>query len=248
MCERYSWIEKDGHVLFLTPYDVFETERGRQLQKHTPSRKDWHGHGAIRWYYDLTGGTNCECTDFSTPANFPPELASAIKDGRMWGFGITEEMLEMLTTAARAEYEKIQQAARAEYEKVQQAAWAEYEKIEQTAWAEYEKIQKAAWAEYETLQQPAWAVYQKIQQPAWAEYDKAKQAAWAEYEKVRQAAWVEYEKVQQPAWAEYDKAKQAAWAEYKKIQQAARAEYETVLVSHFVALFARKSNRIKAWR
>lgn len=102
MCERYSWIEKDGKVLFLTPADVFDTDRGKAMQKWNPRREDWHGHGAIRWFYKLTGGTDRECTDFRTPNNFPPDLAEAIRDGRMWRFGITDEMLAMLTRKALA--------------------------------------------------------------------------------------------------------------------------------------------------
>jgi hypothetical protein len=101
MCERYSWIEKDGEAIFLTAYDVFDTKRGRELQKYTTCPSDWYGHGAIREYYGLVGGSERECDDFTTPTNFPPELVAAIKAGRMWGFGITESMLSMLTDAAR---------------------------------------------------------------------------------------------------------------------------------------------------
>jgi hypothetical protein len=101
MCERYSWIEKDGEAIFLTAYDVFDTKRGRELQKYTTCPSDWYGHGAIREYYGLVGGSERECEDFTTPTNFPPELVAAIKAGRMWGFGITEPMLSMLTDAAR---------------------------------------------------------------------------------------------------------------------------------------------------
>lgn len=112
MCERFSWIEKDGEVLFLTPYDVFETRRGKQLQKHTPSAEDWHGHGAIRWFYlNLKGGVERECTNFSSPKNFPPELVKAIKAGQMWGFGVTDKMLVMLHKPAWAEYDKVHNAA-----------------------------------------------------------------------------------------------------------------------------------------
>ena len=147
MCERYSWIEKDGEVIFLTADDVFKTKRGKALQKHT-CQDDWYGHGAVRWYYHFTDGIDRECTDFSTPKNFPAELVEAIKDGKMWGFGITEKMKAMLLAPA----------------------WAEYKKIQQSAWAEYEKIQKSAfsWAKFMKLQPSAWAKYQKTAQKNFA--------------------------------------------------------------------------------
>ena len=123
-------------VLFLTPYDVFNTKRGKQLQKHPPLKEDWHGHGAIRWFYsNLKGGVERECTDFSSPTNFPPELVKAIKAGRMWGFGITNEMRAMLRKPALAEYDKVCNAALAECDKVRNAAWAEYDKVRIAAFA-----------------------------------------------------------------------------------------------------------------
>ena len=137
MCERYSWIMIDGKAVFLTAHDVYHTKRGRELRKHTPSSDDWHGHGAIRWYEGIPNkkGVDRECTDFSSPRNFPPELALAIKDGKMWGFGITKKMVCMLRKSARAEYNKAYSTARAECEKACSTAYAKYNKACSTAWA-----------------------------------------------------------------------------------------------------------------
>ena len=130
MCEFVSWVEKDGKVFFLTGEDVFETKRGKELQKYCKSADDFPGHGAIRWYYNFTGGTDKECTDFSSPDNFPNEIVAAIKSGKMRGLSIEEQLL---TRPAWAEYEKIEQPAWAEYEKIEQLALAEYKKIRQSA-------------------------------------------------------------------------------------------------------------------
>ena len=143
MCERYSWLNVDGKTVFLTARDVFHTKRGCELREYTPSRNDWYGHGAIRWYYDLpyTVGTEHECTDFLTPKNFPVEIVDAIKAGEMWEFGITDDMTVMLLKRARAEYGK----ARAEYGKACTKARNEaYNKV----WPEYGKACNEAWAEY----------------------------------------------------------------------------------------------------
>ena len=192
MCQQFSWIIKDKKVVFLTAKDVFHSKRGRELRKHTTYTEDWHGHGAIRWFYSFVGGKDYECTDFSTPDNFPASMVKAIKLGHMWEFGITQDMHVMLKQPALAEYTKIKQQAWAEYEKIERQAWAEYEKIKQPAWAEYTKIKQQAWAECTKIKQPAWVEYTKIEQQALAEYTKIEQAAWAEAwsdTKNRIASW-----------------------------------------------------------
>jgi cell division septum initiation protein DivIVA len=219
MCEFISYIEKNGEVLFLTGDDVFNTKRGKQLQKHCKSADDLTGHGAIRWYFGiddkpLEGGKERECTDFSSPANFPKPIVKAIKAGLMAGFkdGTPQELL---TNTARAEYDKITNPARAEYLKITNPALAEYDKIKNTARAEYDKI---------------------------------KNTAWAEYEKITNTAWAEYDKITNTARAEYNKITNTARAEYNKITNPALAEYEKITNTAFWALFADVNNRNHEWR
>ena len=143
MCEFVSWIEKDSEVVFLTGDDVFRSKRGKELQSYSGSSDDLYGHGSIRWYYNFKGGQQRECTDFSSPSNFPKVIVDAIKNGSMRGLGLPRELL---SKSAYAKYEKIVRPALAEYDKIQQSAWAEYEKIKQSAYAEYNKIvQPAFW-------------------------------------------------------------------------------------------------------
>ena len=158
MCDFISWIEHQGDIYFLTNQEL-NTKEGRELKEYlgTAFYDDIKGHGAIDRYWGLKGkGVHKECTDFSTPDNFPPVIVEAIKKGLFEGIGAAEGIL---TPTAWAEYKKVQQPAMAEYEKVQQPAWAEYEKVEQAAWAEYEKAIQAAMAEYKKVQQAAfWAL------------------------------------------------------------------------------------------
>ena len=179
MCDFISWIEHQGDIYFLTNQEL-NTKEGRELKEYlgTAFYDDIKGHGAIDRYWGLKDkGIHGECTDFSTPDNFPPVIVEAIKKGLFEGIGAAEGILTP-------------------------TAWAEYKKAEQAVWAEYEKVQQAAMAEYKKVQQPAIAEYEKVQQPAWAEYEKVQQPAWAEYKRVEQAVWAEYEKVQQAAfWA-----------------------------------------------
>jgi hypothetical protein len=186
MCEDVSWIEYQNNVYFLQNSDL-ETKEGQKLL--LPEVKaDVMGHGAIEAYYPelKDKGQHKECTDFSTPKNFPKKIVKAIKEGKRTSFGIH---LDILNDNGKKVYEKIKQLALAEYEKIEQPAWAEYEKIKQLALAEYEKIKQLALAEYMKIQQSALAEYMKIQQSALAEYMKIQQPAWAEYEKIQQLAF-----------------------------------------------------------
>ncbi len=198
MCEFLSWIEKDDKVYYLTSKQIYETLRGKQLQRFCGDADDHVGHGAIRFYYRLAvgEGKNKECTDFSTPANFPTKIAQAVKDMKFRGMATPSELL---TEQAWAEYEKVTEQALAEYDKVRQPAYTEHEKVRQQAYAEYEKIRRQAWVEYNKVTQPALAEYDKVTEQAWVEYNKVTQPAYAEHDRVRQQAWAEYEKVKQQA-------------------------------------------------
>ena len=230
MCDYISWIAKGDEVLFLTGDDVFNTKRGRELQKYCISQNDLTGHGAIRWYFGkddkpLEGGKERECTDFSTPDNFPKIIVKAIKRGEMWGFK-DGTPARLLTAPALAEYQKVTAPAEAEYQKVRDAAEAEYQKVTAAALAEYKKVRDAALAEYQKVTAAALAEYQKVTAPALAEYKKVRDAAEAEYQKVTAAALAEYKKVTAPAEAEYQKVTDAA----------------------FWTLFADVNNRNPKWR
>jgi len=54
----------------------------------------------------------------------------------------------LLSSSARAEYERVADAAWAEYDRAKTAALAEYNRVRAAAWAEYERARDAAWAEY----------------------------------------------------------------------------------------------------
>ena len=93
MCEFMSWVEKGEKVYFLTPAMIQDTPKGQAWLKYEGDKTDnWEddqkGHGAIRWFFDLQNreGEEHECTDFSSPANFPTEIVKAIKAGEFRGY------------------------------------------------------------------------------------------------------------------------------------------------------------------
>ncbi len=171
MCEFISWIEKDGAVLFLTWNDLFTGERGRETREFYQDRHDWVGHGAIRFYYKLleNAGRNRECTDFSTPDNFPAEIVAAIRRGAM--MDLAEPPEKLLCDTAWAKYANVCEAAWAKYAKVCEAAWAKYAKVYKAGRAKYAKVCEAGRAEFTNLREAAWAEHVKIRCAALAEYE-----------------------------------------------------------------------------
>jgi hypothetical protein len=119
MCHFVSWVESGKAVFYLTHKQVWETERGKELREHCGNKEDYVGHGAIRFYYKLgeVKGRNCEVTDFSSTANLPEEIVSAIKNGEFAGMATPEGLLS--------------QPALAECQQVEQSAWAEYQQVVQ---------------------------------------------------------------------------------------------------------------------
>lgn len=190
MCEFISWIEKNDSVLFLTYNDIYNTRKGRELREFCKSEYDLFGHGAIRFYYGLENGVEKECTDFSTPDNFPPDIVDAIKKGLFAGLGVA---LELLTKSALSKYAKVRNLAYVKYEKVQKPAYTKYEKVRDSAYAEYVKVRDSAYAREsayaEEVRESAYTKYRKAQESALADYVKVHKPASAEYKKVRNAAF-----------------------------------------------------------
>ena len=187
MCEFISWIEKEGTVLFLNPNDVYDTKRGKELQDYCKDNRDLIGHGAIKWFYSITTDVaERECIDFSSPNNFPPEIADAIKKGLMAGFdvpfpkGLLAGAAEGSRDEARAAYDE----ARAAYNEARDAyneARAAYDE----ARAAYNEA-RAAYDKARDAYDKARAAYNK----AVAAYNKASDAcdkASAAYNKASDA-------------------------------------------------------------
>ena len=83
MSEFVSYIKVNDVLFYLTKKE-FNSKRGLELKAHLGSQyyQDGMGHGAVNWFFDLKGkGEHKECTDFSSPSNFPTEIAEAIKAG-----------------------------------------------------------------------------------------------------------------------------------------------------------------------
>lgn len=169
MCERYSWIKEGNQVIFLTADDVFDTKAGKELQQYCGREEDYVGHGAIRHYYNFTGGIEKECTDFTTPANFPKKLVQAILTGKMVGLGVTVEMLDIFMPKNKKKL--LQDTGLYKAWAARDKARAAYNKAE-TA---YDKAE-TAYDKARTAYDKAWAAYAKAR----TAYDKAETAKQSE--------------------------------------------------------------------
>ena len=123
MCQPISWIEKQGHIFFLTSKDL----RGKTFAEFKKYNSYWAedivGHGAIEYFYpESKDGTKFEVNDLTKPKAFPEEIVIAMKQGLFRGL-FTDEKL--LLKRASAEYNKIEQGASAEYNKIEQGAFWE---------------------------------------------------------------------------------------------------------------------------
>lgn len=90
MCEFVSWVEHEDKLYYLTA-NLLNTKEGRALKKFlgTAYAEDITGHGAIERYFGIKG-VHRECTDFSSPKNFPAEIVKAMKSGAFRGIGIPD--------------------------------------------------------------------------------------------------------------------------------------------------------------
>ena len=155
MCEFVSWIEKSPKkILFLTDDLIFNTEKGKLLQKQA-SKDDLQGHGAIRFYFGLESGEGKqrECTNFSDSANFPQAIIKAIKAGQM--FGMAEDPpMGLLTPAAQADYKAKRAPLEADYKAKRAPLDADYEAKRAPLEADYEAKRALLYADYKAKRAP----------------------------------------------------------------------------------------------
>jgi hypothetical protein len=77
MCNFISWIEKDNKLFYLTDKEVFSAHGREKLSGWRDN--DVLGHGAIREFWGLKYGFECEENDFWTD-DLPEELINLINN------------------------------------------------------------------------------------------------------------------------------------------------------------------------
>ena len=144
MCEFLSWIEYKEEIIYITAADL-ETSKGKKLLKDV-GWEDIKGHGAIRKFFTIPDGkgTNKECTDFSTPTNFPKEIVRDIKKGLFIGFGTPSGILiDPIDKAYRTQKNTLYKAYRAQKDTLYKAYEAQIDPIDKAYRTQKNTIDKA---------------------------------------------------------------------------------------------------------
>jgi len=159
MCEFVSWVEHEDKLYYLTA-NLLNTKEGRDLKKFlgTAYAEDIKGHGAIEHYFGIKG-KHCECTDFSSPNNFPAEIVKAMKSGAFRGIGIPDES-QVLTKKAYADYLSKRDALYADYQSKRAPLDADYLSKRAPLDADYLSKRDALYADYQSKRDPIYADYQ----------------------------------------------------------------------------------------
>ena len=147
MCEFVSWVEHGDKLYYLTA-NLLNTKEGRALKKHLGSQydNDIKGHGALEHYFGIKGKHH-ECTDFSSPKNFPDEIIKAMKAGAFRGIGIPDAS-QVLTKKAYADYESKRDALDADYLSKHAPLYADYLSKRAPLYADYESKRAPLYADY----------------------------------------------------------------------------------------------------
>ena len=153
MCEFISWTEYKGELYYLTNYEL-NMRPGIEFKKklHNNFYGDIVGHGAIKEYFGLhhLRCTDFECTDFSTPDNFPKEIIEDFKDGKFSDIGMPKPTSILKQTAMKT-YNKIQKPNYYEYYEEELQTRKKYNKIsiELQAKREYDDVEQGRYSEIE---------------------------------------------------------------------------------------------------
>jgi hypothetical protein len=192
MCEFVSWIEKDGAILFLTGNDVFNTKWGKELREHCGNDDDLVGHGAIRYYYNLSSdtGINKECTDFTKPSNFPDEIVKAIKNGEMRGFSFPPGLLcKPLNEDYWAKLKALDEDYGAKLKPLNEDYWAKRKALDEDYWAKRKPPDEDYWAKRKPLNEDYWAKRKPLDEDYEAKRKPLDEDYWAKRKALDEAMW-----------------------------------------------------------
>ena len=149
MCEFVSWVEHEDKLYYLTA-NLLNTKEGRALKKFlgTAYAEDITGHGAIERYFGIKG-VHRECTDFSSPKNFPAEIVKAMKSGAFRGIGIPDAS-QVLTMKVYADYQSKRAPLYADYLSKRASLDADYLSKRDALDADYLSKRDALYADYKS--------------------------------------------------------------------------------------------------
>jgi len=97
MTEFINWVQHGSSTRakywYMTFDLIYHTPRGEILQLRWPGDGGFAGHAAIRSYFELDTGFSANCSDFTSPDKFPPQIVEAVKEGQFRGVGMSLDLL-----------------------------------------------------------------------------------------------------------------------------------------------------------
>jgi hypothetical protein len=179
MCESVSALKYENKYYFLTSdkLDTFlRSKKGIEWKKtHGTNDDDVKGHGFLEEfiYPELKGkAEHWECTDFSSPKNFPYEIVKQLKLGNL-RFAIPDSPKQLLTEKVYDDYEAKRAPLYADYEAKRDALYADYEAKRDALDDDYEAKRAPLYADYKAKCAHLYADYKAKRAPLHADY-KAK--------------------------------------------------------------------------
>ncbi len=176
MGEFISWYEElSGKVHFLTDADW------PKAQALSINAEDFLGHGAIAairgWKVDNRPvGKKRECTDFSTPANFPAVIVAALKAGQMTYVPLPPGLLlPDLDDDYRAKCKPLDDDYRAKCKPLDDDYWAKRKPLDDDYWAKRDDY----WAKREALDDDYRAKRKALDDDHWAKRKALDDDYWA---------------------------------------------------------------------
>ena len=247
MCEFVSWVEYGDKLYYLTA-NLLNTKEGRALKKHlgTAYAEDIKGHGAIEHYFGIKG-KHRECTDFSSPNNFPAEIVKAMESGAFRGIGIPDAS-QVLTKKAYTDYESKRASLDADYESKCAALYADYQSKRAPLYADYESKRAPLDADYESKRAPLYADYLSKRASLYADYESKRDALDADYLSKHAPLYADYLSKRAPLYADYESKRAPLCADYESKRASLDADYLPKRDDLFWDIFMDKKNRAKVWK
>lgn len=265
MCRVASWVDlssvvKNGRKIYFITNNELLTLRGRKLKKYLGNRfaEDIQGHGACRYYYpELKEGVgrDKECTNFSTPDNFPPEIVAAIMAGQMTQIGFS---LDLLNPLGKKKYNAIVDPVKKEVSIRTTFAWEKCNAIIYPVWKEYDAIVNPVEKKFNAIIASARREYNAIVGSArkkrativGLEREKLTAIITSALEKfidIRDSARKKRDAIINSERIKLNAIKDSAWEERDAITCLAWGEYRKIAILEFWKIFTKKEYRNPNW-
>jgi len=174
VCDFVSWLEDEKGNIYFATSNLLQTKEAKQLVKEMYDNNFYHedikGHGFLKAYWpELKNPKQCECTDLSSPKNFPAEIIKQIKLGNM-RFCLPKEPGQLLLKKASADYQAKCNPLDADYQAKCNPLDADYQAERDALYADWQAKCNPLYANWQAKCEPLYADYQAKCKPLYADW------------------------------------------------------------------------------